>query len=202
MECLLGRDSATWWCCGKIIFFSYKATWILLPENFRNQDRDARNGASREKRCGSRVCMHFQHLSHCVNLGHLGSAFRDSRNPEQGTCIGGSQSFQIPAHFLGAPFCCHGGGRNSLLPMYNMEFLFGAIKYTIKWPLSSSELTFCDFYRTAICETRCHLDPPRGVSKIPVWVLAPHSCTARPWARHSISQHNHWNMGGGGEKNT
>lgn len=32
---------------------------------------------------------------HGVNLGSLGPAFRDSRNPELGTCIGGARDRQI-----------------------------------------------------------------------------------------------------------
>lgn len=48
-------------------------------------------------------------------------------------------------------FCCAGEG-GPLLSTYNVQFLFRAVRYIVKRPLSFRELTFCDFYRTAVCE--------------------------------------------------
>ena len=47
--------------------------------------------------------------------------------------------------FPRSPLLSCWGGSQSPCPTYNMQFLFGAIRPTIKWPVSFRELTFVTF---------------------------------------------------------
>ena len=152
------------------------ATWKLLPENFRFQGRDTRTGISSGE-AGKEVWF---------IPGHVFSAFGHIlliwvfRAPDSEVSGIPSQIYALegPGEDIGSQIpapppllSCLGRESVSPLPKQNMQFSLEPFK----WPLSFSELTFCDFYRTAVCEMSCCLDTSCSGAKIPEFEpLAPH----------------------------
>lgn len=132
---------------------AHNATWKLLPENFRFQGRDTRTGISSGE-AGKEVWF---------IPGHVFSAFGHIlliwvfRAPDSEVSGIPSQIYALegPGEDIGSQIpapppllSCLGRESVSPLPKQNMQFSLEPFK----WPLSFSELTFCDFYRTAVCE--------------------------------------------------
>lgn len=72
IEISVGRDLATWWCCGKM-FLLMKSTWNFPPENTRFKGRDARNGAFGRKRGVVRTCACVSVFVHILLIRALGA---------------------------------------------------------------------------------------------------------------------------------
>lgn len=132
---------------------THSATWTFLPENFRFQGRDTRIGTSWGE-AGKEVWFIPGHVFSAFGHILLIWVFRAldsevSGIPSQIYALEGPGEdigSQIPA----SPPLLSCLGRESVppLPKQNMQFSLEPFK----WTLSFSELPFCDFYRSAVCE--------------------------------------------------